>query len=123
MAEEKNKKQDQLVLGEAKYRKKRPQTSKSSKRADHRHKYEKIIVQTPVGWDWSKRCIICGRLSNKFVFASRDFIRPDRRSGTGISSRDFFSLDEMRASFLDVPIYLFDENYDLVPQEQIAPKE
>ncbi len=123
MTEEKTSRHEQFVPEEARHKKKRPQTSKSSKRSDHRHKYEKVIVQTPVGWDWSKHCIICGRLSNKFVFVSRDFIRPDRREGVGISSADFYGLEELRQHFPDVPIYLFNENFDLVPQEQISAKE
>ncbi len=105
------------------HKKKRPQTSKSIKRSDHRHGYERIIAQTPVGWDWGERCMFCGRLSNKFLFASRDFIRPDRIGGVGISSDDFYCLEEIRQQFPNIPIYLFNEDFDLVPQEQIALKE
>lgn len=114
MAKEKQTDLDLDLLDEMRHRKKRPQTSKSQKRADHKHQYEKVIVQTIVGWDWGQHCMICGRFSNRFVFVCRDFMRPHCKHEHGVSSDDFYSLEELLTLFPDVPIYLRNDNFELV---------
>ena len=60
-----------------------------------------------------------GSVENQFS-ASRymDFRRPDSLGQQGISNESFFSLEEIRAKFPDVPIYEFsyeDVQYHFVP--------
>ncbi len=117
MAEEKPKRRDRLIPDEARHRKKHPQTSKSRKRADHKHQYEKVILQTIVGWDWGQCCTICGRISNQFAFASEDFMRPDRKQRPGVSSADFYSLEEVLSKFPSIPVYLYDSNFEMKKYE------
>lgn len=113
MAEEKSKRRDHLVPDEVRYRKKHPQTSKNRKRADHKHQYEKVVLHTIVGWDWGQCCTVCGRISNKFAFASEDFMRPGRKRRSGVSSADFYSLEEVLTKFPGIPVYLYDSNFEI----------
>ncbi len=110
MAGKKTMKREHEEPDEVRYRKKHPQTSKSNKRANHKHMYEKVSVQTVIGWDWAKRCTICGRISNELHLGSRDFMRPDCRHRLGMSSADFYSLEELVQKLPGVPVYLYDDN-------------
>jgi len=96
------------------YRKKSKTSSKSSsnKRADHKHKYEKIILQWIFGYKWSKRCSVCGRIDSVYGSFStmhhEDFLKPEALKKPGISNRDFLSVAEIRAKFPGVDIYKID---------------
>ena len=64
----------------------------------------------------------CGKFRSHYgqFSASRymDFRRPDSLGQQGISNESFFSLEEIRAKFPDVPIYEFsyeDVQYHFVP--------
>ena len=83
-------------------------TSKSVQRSNHKHEYEKVIIREFIRSHY-------GQFS-----ASRymDFRRPDSLGQQGISNESFFSLEEIRAKFPDVPIYEFsyeDVQYHFVP--------
>ncbi len=118
MAEDKNRDRDGFAPDEAKYRKKRPQTSKTQKRANHKHQYQKIIVQTIVGWDWGQCCTICGRISYKFALSSSDFMRPERTRRPCVSRADFYDLEELLTKFPGVPVYLYNDRYELEKYEK-----
>lgn len=46
-----------------KYKKKKKNNSSAKKRSDHKHQYEKIIVEDFLGgFCWGERCKICGRI-------------------------------------------------------------
>jgi len=87
--------------------------SNSSKRADHKHQYEKIILKWIFGFRWSRRCSICGRIDDSFGGFSaslyQDFLKPEAKNSRGISSRDYLSISEIRAKFPGVDIYKIDD--------------
>ena len=59
-----------------------------------------------------------GAITVSFLPVAMDFRRPDSLGQQGISNESFFSLEEIRAKFPDVPIYEFsyeDVQYHFVP--------
>ena len=83
---------------------------------------EKVIIREFIGYAWGGRCRLCGKFRSHYgqFSASRymDFRRPDSLGQQGISNESFFSLEEIRAKFPDVPIYEFsyeDVQYHFVP--------
>ena len=96
----------------ARYRKKKPQTSKSEKRSDHKHLYEKSITVRYsyidgeiTGFNWSTHCSVCGRLGD-FNIQDDDFRKPEYVGKARMWCRDMFlSLDEIKKKFPDIPIY------------------
>ena len=95
---------------DARHRKKSKtsKTSKSVQRSNHKHEYEKVIIREFIGYAWGGRCRLCGKFRS----------RPDSLGQQGISNESFFSLEEIRAKFPDVPIYEFsyeDVQYHFVP--------
>lgn len=89
------------------HRKKHSQKSKSVKRADHKHVYERVILQAIIGWRWGGRCRICGRLDGKWGFSSKEFLRPESRKKPAIGNRDFYSEAELHRLFPDTPVYKY----------------
>lgn len=103
-------------------RSKTSKTSKSVHRSNHKHEYEKVIIRGFIGYAWGGRCRLCGKFQSHYrhFSASRymDFRRPESIGQYGISNESFFSLEEIRTRFPDVPIYEFsyeDMQYHLVP--------
>lgn len=94
-----------------KYRKKKPQTSKSAKRADHKHDYERAITihinpfdTSILSFFWTERCSICGRLG-KWIGEEDDFKKTEYH-GRHVYGRDvFLSKEEILKKFPDVPVY------------------
>lgn len=90
------------------HKKKKPQKSIAKKRADHKHKYEKIIINPGFGWKWGKRCSICGRIDEGHSFTTwdrEDFLKPDIvKSNNRISMRDYLSVSELEEKFPCIPI-------------------
>ncbi len=103
---------------ELRHRKKRSQKSKSAKRADHKHDYERIILQSFLGWRWGGRCRICGRLDGKWGFSSTEFVRPECRNKSSRSRRDYWTATELQQLFPNTPIYVFDSSLDYKEFEQ-----
>lgn len=101
-----------------KYRKKKPQNSKSVKRSDHKHQYEKsITVQysyidgSITGYNWSTHCSICGRLGDIEV-DNDDFRKPEYVGKRLWWSREMFlSFDEIRKKFPGIPMYRQDPEH------------
>ena len=88
------------------HRKKKQQTSKSSHRSDHKHEYEKIILESFVGWCWGKRCVVCGRVDGKMhLFYNKDFIKPECVGLRYLSKDMFYSVKELKEKYNGVPIY------------------
>lgn len=96
-----------------KYRKKKPQKSRSKRRSDHKHLYEKAIhvsinpfCDGMKSFHWAEHCSICGRLGD-FQINDDDFRKPEYRG-----RRLFFSYDmylpgcEIYAKFPDAPVYM-----------------
>lgn len=86
------------------YRKKHSQKSKSAKRSNHKHDYEKVIIKTLIGWRWGGRCRICGRINSGNGFSSKEFVRPESRYKSAISRSDFYSAAELQRIYPDVGI-------------------
>lgn len=108
----------------AKYRKKKPQNSKSSRRSDHKHVYEKCIQ---IGYNrfrpelvayicWSRHCSICGRQDNVGLsFREEDevFVKPEYRGRHLWSAPDMYRpVEEILSEFPYVPVYETDINND-----------
>jgi hypothetical protein len=82
--------------------------SKSSKRADHKHQYERVIIKWIFGYKWGQRCKVCGRVDdgNSFSRSHReDFLKPEAIGKPGISNRDYLSLTELHTKYPNVDIY------------------
>ena len=93
-----------------KYRKKRPQVSKSSKRSNHKHLYEKTITMHlcksgSTNFYWSTHCSICGR-SGEFNIDNDDFRKPEWKGRVRVWAQNMcISLDEVIKRYPDIPIY------------------
>ncbi len=105
-------KREPLVLDEMRHKRKHPQTSKSAQRSDHKHQYEKVIVQGILGWTWRKRCHICGRFDNNYSLYDKEFIRPECRNNRGIAFSDFYIVEELRVIYPGIPVYEFDKDLE-----------
>lgn len=91
-------------------------TSKSRKRSDHKHDYERIIIKSFIGYQWGRKCKVCGRIDDEFRHFSmsgyQDFMRPDASKHPGIGTAEFYSESEVREKFPGIPIYeLVDMEY------------
>lgn len=86
------------------HKKKKDQKSKSSKRSDHKHQYEKIIIRGFIGWQWAERCTICGRIKTKFCVSDREFIKPEYRQLPYVSWQTYYSQEELEELYPDVEI-------------------
>jgi len=98
----------------ASYKKKKTSSkSKSSKRADHKHDYEKVILESWLGYEWGGMCKICGRIGgNCFNFSSKDrkdFMKPRSSESVGYTIRDFLTVDEIKEKYPGIKIFKFDK--------------
>lgn len=98
---------------DAPHRKKKPQTSKASHRSNHKHQYERIIIESFVGWNWGKRCTICGRISSSGwpVLHNGDFLKPKYANARGVASYMFLNIKELKEKHKGVPIYIIGEKF------------
>lgn len=87
-----------------KYRKKKNNDSKSSKRSDHKHQYKRIILKGFIGWIWGEKCEICGRVKAKPVIACREFIRPECQNPHLLSERIYYTYEELVNLYPDVEV-------------------
>lgn len=103
------------------YRKKKPQISKSAKRADHKHKYEKSILivsrtrdePVTISVSWAEFCSVCGRFKRRMVGLPHAddevFVKPEYRGRNLWWSYDMYRpVDEIIAEFPDFPVYTND---------------
>lgn len=90
----------------APYRKKKDQKSKSEKRSNHKHIYEKIIMQSILGWQWAERCIQCGRKKYRFKLNCNDFVKPEYRDYPYLSQSFFYTFEELKEKYPDIDIVL-----------------
>ena len=83
--------------------------SKSSKRADHKHDYEKVVLESWLGFNWGSRCRICGRIDtapfNYSMSNRRDFLKPETLDKPGHSARDYLSAEEIKKKFPGVRVF------------------
>ena len=83
--------------------------SNSSKRADHKHQYERVIVKSFLGYRWGRKCSVCGRFDDRLKYAlsanSRDFMKAEAIGKPGICYSDYLSIAEIRSKYPDVPIF------------------
>lgn len=101
-----------------KYRKRKNQKSKSEKRSDHKHEYEKSIEMSVNicdgaidGFYWSTHCRICGRLGKTDCINDDDFRKPEWKGKSRWWSRDMYiSFDEVVEKYPDIPIYRRDQD-------------
>ena len=97
------------------YKKKKSQASKSSKRANHKHEYVKSITmrRNPyrpelISWYWTTNCSVCGRQGD-FIVNNDDFRKPEY-IGRRLFHTDgmFLSPCEILRKFREFPVYLQD---------------
>lgn len=88
-------------------------TSNSEKRSDHKHQYEKIILRSFIGYQWGKKCSVCGRIDDRYSLSiqqRREFMKPVKTSHYGIGLDDFLSIPELRQKFPEIEIYEMDSD-------------
>lgn len=91
---------------EMKYRKKKSQKSRSSRRSDHKHDYQKVIIQSFCGWTWGKRCSICGRIDNTYRPSSnKEFLKSEYKEYPSVSTNYFMTVQELQKKYVGIPIY------------------
>ena len=95
----------------ARYRKKKPQNSKSAKRSDHKHQYERAICIHVNNFNheirsfyWGNRCAICGR-GNGIELDNSDFRKDEWKNYHGWGHDMFLSKEEILAKFPNYPVY------------------
>lgn len=83
-------------------------TSKSGKRADHKHEYAHVIIKSFLGFQWGRRCTICGRVDESYWFQSfqrhTDFMRPESKGKSAIGASDYFSVEEIHHKYPDAQV-------------------
>ena len=88
--------------------------SSSAKRSDHKHDYEKVILESFFGFKWGYRCRICGRIDSKptkFSMSGRDsFLKPEAVNKAGVKYRDWLTIPEMRSKFPFTRIFVYDKD-------------
>jgi len=97
------------------YKKKKSQASKASKRADHKHEYVKSItvLRNPyrpemLSWHWTSNCSVCGR-QDAFLGCNDDFRKPEYVGRRLFHAPDMFlSPREILEKFPDYPLYIED---------------
>lgn len=95
-----------LESDEMKYRKKKSRSSRSSRRSDHKHDYQKVIIQGICGWTWGKRCSICGRMDNTYrPFSNKEFLKPEYKDHPSVSTKCYMTVQELRDKYVGIPIY------------------
>lgn len=96
----------------AKYKKKKDQSSKSNRRSDHKHNYVKIIKSGwLMGYTWAYRCSICGR--TKSVPYAESTIGLTREVKPKIYGKDtYLSLKEIHEKYPETDIFIYKENPD-----------
>lgn len=88
-----------------KHRKKKDQKSKSSHRSDHKHDYERIIVESLFShYIWKDRCRICGRTKSLSYDKSIEGLRKPRNTPY-ISSENQYKLEEIREMYPNARIF------------------
>lgn len=87
-----------------KYKKKKNQKSKSSKRSDHKHQYKKIIIRSFIGWQWAKKCEICGRIQFDFTLADKEFRRPETLKLPYVSKQHYYTYEEILERYPDIEV-------------------
>ena len=111
------------------HKKKSTTASKSSakKRSNHKHDYERVIIQSPINekeYFWGKRCKICGRVDDRDMFKSdstkglvKKKVKVELNSSTHYFNI-FYSIKELKKLFPEVPILKYNPktkeyvNYD-----------
>ena len=84
--------------------------SKAKNRSDHKHEYETVLIGGWFGFAWTERCVVCGRLKEKYTcgFGTQDdgTRRPESFRKGYISSKDYYTADELHERFPDIKIYV-----------------
>ena len=95
-------------------RKKKINTSQAKNRSDHKHDYEKIIVESFLsGWNWGKVCKICGRVEQNNYNSCSDFLKSKKENEF---VRTFLTADEVHEKYPQYRIFCYkrekEEGYD-----------
>lgn len=98
-----------MDLDVPKYRKKKTSSkSHSSKRSDHKHDYEKVIIEGWLfGWEWGERCKICGRTEYVLHSDYHDYHDFLKEGVTILSSNESYwlSKEEIKEKYPGIPIF------------------
>ena len=102
--------------------------SVGARRSDHKHDYEKVIIQDDLTGGmgfrchWAKRCRICGRVDDSnWLKESDDLVKTRKTVPVGNSTctiRLYYSLPELRKKFPEVTIMRY--NYDNREFEEVV---
>ena len=88
-----------------KHKKKSENKSKSNKRSNHKHDYERVILQQwGDNYSWGKRCKICGRVIDEWK-RTEDLIKSKYYISEFKSTIEiFYSPSELKKKFPNLPI-------------------
>ena len=102
--------------------------SVGARRSDHKHAYQKVIIQDdPAGGmrsrcHWAKRCRICGRVDDSnWLKESDDLVKTRKTVPVGNSTCTislYYSVPELRKKFPEVTIMRYD--YDNREFEEVV---
>lgn len=112
----------------AAHKKKSKTSSKSAskKRSNHRHDYERVIIESGFSgaeYYWAKRCRICGRVDDSGLFkeaAMEGLVKRYEKAKLKESTylfRIFYSSDELKNLFPDTAVLKY--NYDKREYEEV----
>lgn len=107
-------KKEPIMEESIQYRKKSQtaSTSKSGRRSDHKHDYNRVIVKSFLGFQWGRRCSICGRVDESYWLHTfqrhLDFMKPQSKGKPGISASDYLTLEEIHQKYPAVPVIELD---------------
>lgn len=85
-----------------KYKKRKPQNSKVSKRSDHKHQYEDVIVNLGFAFALKQRCKICGRL-NKDKYLTKKYTKILSTGKTFVANSPL-DIEEIKKIYPNIPI-------------------
>lgn len=89
-----------------KHKKKKNNSSRSDKRSNHKHIYEKVITENFLGFfAWAERCSVCGKFKNQFSFDYEGLIEPSE--DRALMPRNAYTAQELRQKFPNTRIYKF----------------
>lgn len=94
--------------------------SDSKKRSDHKHDYEKVIIEGLFGFQWGKHCTICGRIDDyysHFSTMNREGLLSEERLASGLRYKAGLTIDEIREHYPDIRVFQLNQttgDYEMI---------
>ena len=107
-------KKDAMANEHIRYKKKShtASTSKSTKRSDHKHTYGEVIIRSFLGFQWGRRCSVCGRVDESYWFhtfqRSNEFRRPRAKGKPAVGASDYLSIEEIQQKYPTIHVIEWD---------------